>query len=338
MTRSCRLDVPAATQTADSKPEKTGGCQPVRRQCRIWRGRRGRGRACNAVPGGSRRHARLRSSWKPRYLATAEPNRRASTMTEAAATAAMARPTAQLPEPIGAVTRRSPYSLVRRVPTLKDPSVMGEMMASTRSKIGCAQASGRAHALALCRFRRYISANFPTFRSRGFRAVTSTAKVSQRIYMNGRQFIYHMQGLTKAYPAGKKVLDNVHLSFYPDAKIGVLGVNGSGKSTLLRIMAGIDTEFSGEGWVAEGARVGYLEQEPQARRDQDRARERHGRRRRQEGAARPLQRDRRQLFRRDRRRDGEAAGPDRLAEPVGPRQPRSIWRWTRCAARRTTPT
>jgi ATP-binding cassette ChvD family protein len=81
--------------------------------------------------------------------------------------------------------------------------------------------------------------------------------------MNGRQFIYHMQGLTKTYPPSKKVLDNIHLSFYPDAKIGVLGVNGSGKSTLLRIMAGIDTEFSGEGWVAEGARVGYLEQEPQ---------------------------------------------------------------------------
>jgi ATP-binding cassette ChvD family protein len=81
--------------------------------------------------------------------------------------------------------------------------------------------------------------------------------------MNGRQFIYHMQGLTKTYPAGKKVLENIHLSFYPDAKIGVLGVNGSGKSTLLRIMAGIDTEFVGEGFVAEGARVGYLEQEPQ---------------------------------------------------------------------------
>jgi len=81
--------------------------------------------------------------------------------------------------------------------------------------------------------------------------------------MNGRQFIYHMQGLTKTYPPSKKVLDNIHLSFYPDAKIGVLGVNGSGKSTLLRIMAGIDTEFTGEGWVAEGARVGYLEQEPQ---------------------------------------------------------------------------
>jgi ATP-binding cassette ChvD family protein len=81
--------------------------------------------------------------------------------------------------------------------------------------------------------------------------------------MNGRQFIYHMQGLTKTYPPSKKVLDNIHLSFYPDAKIGVLGVNGSGKSTLLRIMAGIDQDFTGEGWVAEGARVGYLEQEPQ---------------------------------------------------------------------------
>ncbi|HEY4982451.1 MAG TPA: energy-dependent translational throttle protein EttA [Pseudolabrys sp.] len=81
--------------------------------------------------------------------------------------------------------------------------------------------------------------------------------------MNGRQFIYHMQGLSKTYPAGKKVLENINLSFYPDAKIGVLGVNGSGKSTLLRIMAGIDTEFVGEGFVAEGARVGYLEQEPQ---------------------------------------------------------------------------
>jgi ATP-binding cassette ChvD family protein len=81
--------------------------------------------------------------------------------------------------------------------------------------------------------------------------------------MNGRQFIYHMEGLTKTYPPAKKVLDNIHLSFYPDAKIGVLGVNGSGKSTLLRIMAGIDKDFTGEGWVAEGARVGYLEQEPQ---------------------------------------------------------------------------
>jgi ATP-binding cassette ChvD family protein len=78
-----------------------------------------------------------------------------------------------------------------------------------------------------------------------------------------RQFIYHMQGLTKAYAGGKKVLDNIHLSFYPDAKIGVLGPNGSGKSTLLRIMAGIDREFIGDGWVAQGATVGYLQQEPE---------------------------------------------------------------------------
>src|SRR5207249_7420312 len=77
-----------------------------------------------------------------------------------------------------------------------------------------------------------------------------------------RQFIYHMQGLSKTYPGNRKVLENIHLSFYPDAKIGVLGVNGSGKSTLLRIMAGMDIEFSGEAWVAEGARVGYLAQEP----------------------------------------------------------------------------
>jgi ATP-binding cassette ChvD family protein len=78
-----------------------------------------------------------------------------------------------------------------------------------------------------------------------------------------RQFIYHMEGLSKAYPGGKKVLENIHLSFYPEAKIGVLGVNGAGKSTLLKIMAGMDGEYSGEAWVAEGARVGYLPQEPQ---------------------------------------------------------------------------
>ena len=76
------------------------------------------------------------------------------------------------------------------------------------------------------------------------------------------QLISHMQGLTKTYPGGKKVLDNVNLSFYPDAKIGVLGVNGAGKSTLLRIMAGIDKEYTGDGFIAEGAKVGYLPQEP----------------------------------------------------------------------------
>jgi ATP-binding cassette ChvD family protein len=78
-----------------------------------------------------------------------------------------------------------------------------------------------------------------------------------------RQFVYHMQGLTKIYPGNRKVLENVNLSFYPDAKIGVLGVNGAGKSTLLRIMAGLDKEYSGEAWAAQGARVGYLAQEPQ---------------------------------------------------------------------------
>ena len=77
-----------------------------------------------------------------------------------------------------------------------------------------------------------------------------------------RQFIYHMRGLSKTYPGGKQVLKDIHLSFYPDAKIGVLGVNGAGKSTLLKIMAGMDKEWTGEAWVAEGARVGYLPQEP----------------------------------------------------------------------------
>jgi ATPase subunit of ABC transporter with duplicated ATPase domains len=78
-----------------------------------------------------------------------------------------------------------------------------------------------------------------------------------------RQFIYHMQGLSKSYAGGKKVLDNVHLQFYPDAKIGVLGPNGSGKSTLLRIMAGLDKEWNGEAWLADGATRGYLQQEPE---------------------------------------------------------------------------
>jgi len=78
-----------------------------------------------------------------------------------------------------------------------------------------------------------------------------------------RQFIYHMHGLTKTYTGGKKVLDGVNLSFYPDAKIGILGPNGAGKSTLLRIMAGTDKDFTGEAWAAEGAKVGYLPQEPQ---------------------------------------------------------------------------
>ncbi len=84
-----------------------------------------------------------------------------------------------------------------------------------------------------------------------------------------RQFIYHMSGMSKTYSGGKKVLDNVHLSFYPDAKIGVLGPNGSGKSTLLRIMAGIDKDFTGEAWIAEGAKAGFLPQEPELDSDKD---------------------------------------------------------------------
>ncbi len=77
-----------------------------------------------------------------------------------------------------------------------------------------------------------------------------------------RQFIYHMAGLNKTY-GSKKVLENIHLSFYPDAKIGILGPNGAGKSTVLRIMAGLDKEYNGEAWLAEGATCGYLPQEPE---------------------------------------------------------------------------
>ena len=76
------------------------------------------------------------------------------------------------------------------------------------------------------------------------------------------QYVYVMKGLSKAYPGGKKVLNDIWLSFYPGAKIGIVGHNGSGKSTLLRIMAGQDKEFNGEAWSAEGIKVGFLEQEP----------------------------------------------------------------------------
>ena len=80
--------------------------------------------------------------------------------------------------------------------------------------------------------------------------------------MASYQYIYHMQDLSKVYTGGKKVLDGISLSFFPDAKIGVVGVNGAGKSTLLRIMAGEDKEFTGEAWLAKGATAGYLPQEP----------------------------------------------------------------------------
>ena len=76
------------------------------------------------------------------------------------------------------------------------------------------------------------------------------------------QYVYTLQGLSKTYPGGKKVFENIHLSFLPDAKIGVVGVNGAGKSTLLKIMAGLDTEYNGEAWAADGIKVGFLPQEP----------------------------------------------------------------------------
>src|SRR5208283_482598 len=115
------------------------------------------------------------------------------------------------------------------------------------------------------RFARAVRAaanSLPLARGKALKSRQHSLNGGTRTLM-ARQFIYHMQGLSKTWPGGKKVLENIHLSFYPDAKIGVLGINGSGKSTLLRIMAGIDKEFVGEGFVAEGARVGYLAQEPQ---------------------------------------------------------------------------
>lgn len=80
--------------------------------------------------------------------------------------------------------------------------------------------------------------------------------------MASYQYVYHMDGVSKTYPGGKKCFENVRLSFLPGVKIGVVGVNGSGKSTLMRIMAGQDKDFTGEAWAAEGAHVGYLPQEP----------------------------------------------------------------------------
>ena len=80
--------------------------------------------------------------------------------------------------------------------------------------------------------------------------------------MAAYQYVYHMQGVSKTYPGGKKCFENIHLNFLPGVKIGVVGVNGAGKSTLMKIMAGMDKDYTGEAWVAEGAKVGYLPQEP----------------------------------------------------------------------------
>ena len=80
--------------------------------------------------------------------------------------------------------------------------------------------------------------------------------------MKAHQFVYHMDGVSKVLPGNRKCLENIRLSFLPGVKIGVVGVNGAGKSTLMRIMAGLDTDFTGEAWAADGIRVGYLPQEP----------------------------------------------------------------------------
>src|SRR5690242_995840 len=81
--------------------------------------------------------------------------------------------------------------------------------------------------------------------------------------MAGPEFVFVMKGLSKTYPGGKQVLKDIWLSFYPGAKIGIVGVNGAGKSTLMKIMAGLDKDFTGEAWAAKGVRMGYLPQEPQ---------------------------------------------------------------------------
>ena len=149
--------------------------------------------------------------------------------------------------------------------------------------------------------------------------------------MAGPQFVYVMKGLSKTYPGGKQVLKDIWLSFYPGAKIGIVGVNGAGKSTLMKIMAGMDKEFTGEAWAADGVRMGYLSQEPQL----DPAKDVRGNV--MEGVAK-----KQALVDRyneiaanysDETADemAQAAGRDRGAGPVGSGQPRWTRRWTRCA-------
>ena len=111
--------------------------------------------------------------------------------------------------------------------------------------------------------------------------------------MAAYQYIYVMKGLTKIYPGGREVLENIWLSFFPGAKIGVLGLNGAGKSTLLKIMAGLDKDVAGEAWAAEGVTVGYLPPGAAARSRQGRAGQRARWAGVDGGAARPLRRDQR---------------------------------------------
>ena len=114
--------------------------------------------------------------------------------------------------------------------------------------------------------------------------------------MAAYQYVYHMQGVSKTYPGGKKCFENIHLSFLPGVKIGVVGVNGAGKSTLMKIMAGLDKDFSGEAWSAEGAKVGYLPQEPELDLTKNSARKRNARCCSEERNSRSLQRFSNELF------------------------------------------
>ncbi len=161
------------------------------------------------------------------------------------------------------------------------------------------------------------------------------------------QYSFVMKDMTEDLPrrpeAGASTTSTC--SSYQGAKIGIVGPNGAGKSTLMKIMAGIDTEFTGEAWPGEYITVGYLAQEPRARSDQDRARERQGRRARNRGPRRPLQRDRRMLM----GDPPDDADFDALMEPrwascrrrstrstAGRSTTSSRSRWKRCAARRAT--
>ena len=142
------------------------------------------------------------------------------------------------------------------------------------------------------------------------------------------QYAYVMKGMTKTFPgAPKPVLSNISLQFYQGAKIGIVGPNGAGKSTLMKIMAGIDTDFTGEAWPGEYITVGYLRAGAPARQDQDRAGKRQGRRARDRRHGRSVQPDRhgdgrgRRGFRRAGRGNGRASGQDRRGRRLDARQP-----------------
>ena len=164
--------------------------------------------------------------------------------------------------------------------------------------------------------------------------------------MAAYQYVYVMKDVTKAFPGGREVFKGITLSFLPGVKIGVLGVNGAGKSTLLKIMAGIETRVRRRGLGRRGRARRLSRAGAAARREQDRRRERHGGVRPAEGRDRPVQRHQRGIRRADGRRQderaarrtGRAAGEDRRRGWLGAGPARSRSRWTRCAARRRTPT